>query len=417
MQKYDVIVVGGGAAGLLCAGKIASAGKRVLVVERRERPARKILVTGKGRCNITNNCTHDGFFRAVKTNGKFLYSAFEQFDAQDTMAFFESWGLPLKTERGNRVFPVSERAMDVVDCLLNYTRKSGVKMQQGRVDSLWIENGVLKGVRVDNEKIAGEQVVIATGGLSYPATGSSGDGYDFARQAGHSVTACRASLIPIVCREKWCAEVMGLSLRNVVLRVKMAGKKKPVFEEQGEMLFTHFGISGPLVLSASAHMSKEMTEYQLEIDLKPALTQEQLDDRILRDFSEFLNRDFNNALEKLLPSSLIPVVVQYSGIDPQTKVNQISKEQRQQLVQVIKHLPLTPKSFRPIEEAVITSGGVCVKEINPSTMESKIQPGLFFAGEVLDLDAYTGGYNLQIAFTTGHAAAQGCLQRVCENET
>ena len=403
-MPYDVIVVGGGAAGLLCAATAALRGRKVLVLEKMERPVRKILVTGKGRCNLTNNCTTDELRVAVRTNPRFLYSAFSAFSSQDTINLFEQLGVPLKTERGGRVFPVSDKAMDIADALVGYARKSGADIKQAEITSLWIENGKLQGVFAGKERYAASNIVLATGGKSYPGTGSTGDGYGFAAEAGHEIIAPRASLIPIETKESWCADVMGLALKNVTLTVAQNGKKKPVFNAMGELLFTHFGVSGPLVLSASAHMNDKPEEYGLSIDLKPALSEAELDARILRDFEKYKNKDFRNALADLLPKALIPVIVNNSGIAPEAKVHQITRAERQALIAAIKVLKLTPKKFRPIEEAVITAGGVKISQIDPKTMQSKLLEGLFFAGELLDVDAYTGGYNLQIAFSTGYAA-------------
>ncbi|MFV0400125.1 MAG: NAD(P)/FAD-dependent oxidoreductase [Oscillospiraceae bacterium] len=410
-MAWDVIVIGGGPAGLICAGTAARRGKKVLVAEKMERPARKILVTGKGRCNVTNNCDSDRFFAAVRNGGRFLQSAYSAFSAQDAMALVEGLGVPLKTERGDRVFPVSERAMDIADALVKYAKTGGAVIRRHEIEALWIEEEGLRGVvTADGERLEAGSVVVATGGLSYPGTGSTGDGYRLAEQAGHVLIPARASLIPIETAEPWCKDLMGLSLKNVELRVldENKGKKKPVFREQGEMLFTHFGVSGPLVLSASAHMAGEISRYRLEIDLKPALTPEQLDARLQRDFGENSTRDFSNSLGKLLPSALIPVVAGLSGIPADRKCNQITKEQRRSFAALLGALPLTPKAFRPIEEAVITAGGVKLSEVSPKTMESKLLPGLHFAGEVLDLDAYTGGFNLQIAYSTGYAAGTYC---------
>lgn len=402
----DVIVAGAGAAGLLCAAEAARRGRRVLLLEKMERPGRKLLITGKGRCNLTNNCSRDGFLAAVRTNSRFLYSAYSAFSAQDTMALWEALGVPLKTERGGRVFPVSDRSADVVDALVRHARESGARLEQGKVTGLLLTEAGVAGVRTDRGDIPARSVVVATGGLSYPRTGSTGDGYRLAAQAGHTVVPRRPSLIPVETEESWCRDLMGLSLKNCILTVRRAGAKKPVFSELGEMLFTHFGVSGPLVLSASAHMAGDPGDYRMEIDLKPGLTEQQLDARLLRDFGENRNRDFSNALGELLPRKLIPVAVSLSGIGGGTKVHQITRERRRELAGLLKGLPLTPKAFRPIEEAVVTAGGVAVEEVSPKTMESKRAPGLYFAGEVLDVDAYTGGYNLQIAFSTGFLAAQ-----------
>ena len=402
----QVIVVGGGAAGLMAAYKAANNGHFVTVVEKMERPARKILVTGKGRCNLTNNCDNDTLIANIPKNPRFLYSAFSAFSSKDTMDFFEQQGVPLKTERGNRVFPVSDKAMDIADALVSAAKKQGVKFKQGRVNKLLVEQNTVKGVVLEGgEEIFADAVIIATGGKSYSKTGSTGDGYALAQAVGHTVTDITPSLVPLKIHEGFCSELMGLSLKNVNLSVYENGNKKPVYSEMGEMLFTHFGISGPIVLSASAHMRKMgKKEYAAVIDLKPALDIQTLDSRLQRDFLENSNKDFINSLDKLLPQKLIPVMVRLSKIPPHTKVNQITKQERQNFAQLLKNIRLTVIGFRDIEEAIITSGGISVKEINPATMESKIISNLYFAGEVIDLDAYTGGFNLQIAFSTGNLA-------------
>lgn len=407
-MREQVLVVGGGAAGLLCAGFAARAGCPVTVVERRSRPARKILVTGKGRCNLTNNCTPEEFLQQVHTGGKFLASAIRGWTCQDTMALFEELGVPLKTERGRRVFPESDRALDVADALIRFCQTAGVRFYQGKAEELLLEEGAVTGVRCqEGETLTGAAVVLATGGMSYPATGSDGTGYRLARQAGHTVTPLRASLIGVDCRERFCTDLMGLALKNVTLTLTRAGAKKPLYQELGEMLFTHTGVSGPLVLSASAWMDGPVDRYALAVDLKPGLTPDQLDARLLRDLDQNKNRDLGNTLRLLLPRALVPVLLALCQISPDTKGHQVTKAQRQQLIQTVKALPLTPKALGPIQEAVVTAGGVSLGEVNPKTMASKLAPGLFFAGELLDLDAYTGGYNLQIAFSTGRGAARG----------
>lgn len=404
MKTYDVIIVGGGAAGCVAAGYAAQNGKSVLILERNRRPARKILVTGKGRCNVTNNCEPEEFFRHVRSNPRFLYSALNRFKPASTMELFENLGVPLKTERGRRVFPVSDKAIDIADALQLFIKNKNVEVKQERVKSLVIEEDVLKGVLTEKDEIfRAQKVLISTGGLSYSATGSSGDGYELAKQAGHTVVKTRPSLVGIYTAEN-LSEAAGLSLKNVVLRLYNAKNKKPIYEELGEMLITHEGISGPLVLSASSFMSTDISDYRIELDLKPGLSEEELDSRILRDFSEKKNRCFANSLDELLPRSFIPYVVKKSGIDPELKVNQITKAQRLNLVATIKSFDIKPVELGDIETAVVTAGGVSVKEVDPKTMESKLCPGLYFAGEVLDLDAETGGYNLQIAFATGYAA-------------
>ena len=406
-----IVIVGGGAAGLLAAysaalkyGKSAA----ITVIEKNERPARKLMITGKGRCNVTNNCGVDTLIANVPKNGKFLFSAFSGFDSGDTMRLFESLGVPLKTERGNRVFPVSDKALDIVDALVGAVKKSGVKLVRGAAVKIIASDGAVIGVKTEDGDIyPADSVILATGGMSYPLTGSTGDGYKMARELSHTVTELKPSLVPLTVHEGFCSRLAGLTLKNVTLSVFEEGKKKPVFSELGEMLFTHFGISGPLTLSASAHMGKMgKAAYTAYIDLKPALSEDQLDSRILRDFEGEKNKDFANSLDKLLPKSIIPVIIALSGIEPTLKVNQITREMRAALCKVIKALPLHITGFRPIEEAIITGGGISVKEINPSTMESKLVKGLYFAGEIIDADAYTGGFNLQIAFSTGFAAGK-----------
>lgn len=400
-----VIVVGGGAAGLMAAYKASINGNNVVLLEKNQKIGRKIMITGKGRCNVTNNCDMDTLIKNVAVNGRFLYSAFSLFSSQDTIDFFENAGVSLKTERGNRVFPVSDKASDIVDVLYSAVKKAGVNIINKTVCAIKKEENEFKVLCADGTFYLSDAVVLATGGASYPLTGSTGDGYKFAKALGHTITPLKPSLVPVTVHEGFCTSLAGLSLKNVTLRVFEEEKKKPIFCEMGEMLFTHFGVSGPLVLSASSLMRKlEEKNYKMYIDLKPGLTIEMLDNRIRRDFSENLNKDIINALDKLLPKSLIPVVVKLSSIDPHIKINQITREQRNELINVIKALPLTVTGFRPIEEAIITSGGINVREIDPSTMESKLIKGLYFAGEIIDVDAYTGGFNLQIAFSTGNLA-------------
>ena len=402
----NVAVIGGGAAGLMAAIKAAENGHCVTVFEKMERPCRKVMITGKGRCNVTNNCDNATLINNVTKNAKFLYSAFSQFSSRDTVEFFENAGVPLKTERGNRVFPLSDKSVDIVDALVKKTKQSGVKIINSAAYEIIVDNGAVSGVILKNgEKIPFDAVVLATGGKSYHLTGSTGDGYLMAEKLGHTVTPLTPSLVPLKLHEGFCSALSGLSLKNVTVSLFFADKKKPVFSSLGEMLFTHFGISGPLTLSASAHMRKgEPCDYKVVIDLKPALTNEQLDLRIQRDFSEFSGKIIANSLDKLLPKSLIPIIIKLSGIDSNTRVNQITKQQRAFLVETIKNFTLHPTDFRDIDEAIITSGGISVKEINPATMESKIINNLYFAGEIIDVDAYTGGFNLQIAFSTGALA-------------
>ena len=415
MLNKKVIVVGGGAAGLMASGTLASDGFDVILAERNDRPGRKLMITGKGRCNVTNNCTMiNELVENVPTNGRFLHSAFSAFMPYDTMDFFESRGVELKIERGERVFPASDKAVDIVDALTSFSKDSGARQIKARVNKLIIDNGQVKGVETeDGEKLFGDAVVVATGGVSYPLTGSTGDGYELARQAGHTVIAPKPSLVPLVCHEGFCSDLQGLSLRNVAISVIDSEKYKEVYRDFGEMLFTHFGVSGPLILSASAHL-KDMKprKYEIHIDLKPALSYEQLDARVQRDFLENSNRNFINALDKLLPKKIVPVVVKLCGVKPSLKVNQVTREMRARLVNILKDIRLTVLDLRPVEEGIVTSGGVNVKEINPKTMESKITKGLYFAGEVIDVDAYTGGFNLQIAFSTGYLAAKSIKENL-----
>ena len=405
----DILVIGGGAAGLMAAGTAASRGLRVTVLERNEKLAKKVRITGKGRCNVTNNCGDlQTLIAQVPGNGRFLYSAFSAFMPADTMRFFEQQGVALKTERGSRVFPVSDSAHDIAEALVRFAKLSGVRFETGRASELLVRDGNVCGVTTeDGAEYACERVIVATGGLSYPLTGSTGDGYRLAESVGHTIIEPKPSLVPLVCHEGFCSDLMGLSLRNVTLRAVDTKKNRTVYSELGEMLFTHFGVSGPLVLSASAHMRPmERGRYTLSVDLKPALTPEQLDKRVQRDFSENINRNYINALNGLLPKKLVPVIVRLSGIPASLKTNQITREQRQKLVDLLKDLRLTVTGFRPVDEAIITSGGVKTSEVDPKTMQSKLIGGLYFAGEVLDVDAYTGGYNLQIAFSTGRLAGQ-----------
>ena len=402
----NVVIIGGGAAGLMAAITSADKGNNVTLIEKNAKVGRKLMITGKGRCNVCNNCDIDTLINNIPKNAKFLYSAFSSLPPKDLMEFFESKKVPLKTERGNRVFPVSDKAVDIVDALYNAVTASGAKIINSTAEKLITSENRVIGVKLQNGDILpADSVILATGGMSYPLTGSTGDGYKMAQDLGHTVTELKPSLVPLTIHEGFCTHLSGLSLKNVTLSVFEDGKKKPLFSELGEMLFTHFGISGPLVLSASSHiryMGKK--QYTAFIDLKPALSKEQLDNRILRDFSEEQNKNFANSLDKLLPKSLIPVIIKLSGIPGDLKVNQITKEQRLKLIDIIKSLPLHITGFRPIEEAIITSGGISVKEITPQTMESKLISGLYFAGEIIDVDAYTGGFNLQIAFSTGFTA-------------
>ncbi len=416
-MRTTLLVIGAGAAGLMAAGTAANEGVETLILERNERPARKLMITGKGRCNVTNNCTSlQELISNVPRNGRFLYGAFSRFMPADVIDFFESRGVELKTERGNRVFPVSDNAADIVDALHCYA-KSRARIMHGRAVDLLQADGKVIGVKTeDGNEIYADSVIIATGGLSYPGTGSTGDGYKLAEQAGHKIADLVPSLVPLEIHEGFCSDLMGLSLRNTAIKVEDTESGKTVYTDFGEMLFTHFGVSGPMILSASAHMrNMKSGKYKIYIDLKPALTAEQLDARILRDFSENINRNYINALNSLLPKKLVPVIVKLSKIPLTTKVNQITKEQRQNLVQLLKNMCITVTGFRPVAEAIITSGGVDVSQINPKTMESKLTEGLYFAGEVIDADAYTGGFNLQIAFSTGRLAGISAAEKIKEN--
>lgn len=404
MDNKTVIVVGGGPAGLMACTVLEKRVKKVILIEKNNILGKKLRITGKGRCNITNAAPIDEFILNVPTNGKFLYSAFYSFTNDDVVKMFEDWGVKTKVERGGRIFPQSDSAKEVADAMKNNALKPNVKWIKAEAEGIVIENGKVCGVRTKNGIIEGDSVILATGGMSYPGTGSDGKGYKISGEAGHTIIEPKPSLIPIVTKEKWVADVMGLSLKNVKLTVLRKGKKE-IYDDFGEMLFTHFGISGPIALSASAHMRNIGKEdYLLKIDLKPALDREQLDKRICRDFEKYIRKQLLNALDDLLPKALIPVVIELSGIDAHKPVNSITKEERLCLGEIIKNLPLTAKGFRPIDEAIITSGGIKVSEINPSTMESKLVEGLFFAGEIIDVDAYTGGFNLQIAFSTGYLA-------------
>ncbi len=396
------IVVGGGPAGMMAAIAAAEQGKQVILLEKNEKLGRKLAITGKGRCNITNACEIQELFENVPANSSFLYSAFYGFSNADTVSFFEENGVPTKVERGGRVFPVSDKAYDVVDALLLRLRKAGVRIVRDKVMEIIAENGEVTGVRGEKKLYPCDGVVLATGGMSYAQTGSTGDGYRFAKELGHSVTDIYPSLIPIITVENTAA-LQGLSLKNAALTVKDT-KGKTVYRDFGELLFTHFGLSGPMILSASGHLGNDPKGHRLIIDLKPALDTEKLDERVRRDFGENINRDFVNSLGALLPSKLIGYVVERSGIPPHTKVNSITRNQRRVLVELIKNLDFTAAGYRPINEAIITRGGVSVKEIDPSTMGSRFVKGLFFAGELIDVSAYTGGFNLQIAFSTGRLA-------------
>ncbi len=398
-----IIIIGAGASGLIAGAVSAAQGNDVTIIEKNARPARKVMITGKGRCNVTNACFElDELISNVPTNPRFLYSAFSSFMPYDTIALLEEMGCPTKIERGNRVFPVSDKAVDVVDALVKYAETGGAKIIQGTAKSFEVENGIIQSVILgDDTRIEGDRFAVCTGGASYSSTGSTGDGYALAESVGHHIVDIRPSLISLVASNGFISRLQGLSLRNIA--VHLYNGEKEIYSDFGEMLFTHYGVSGPVILSASAHINNpDKKDYKLVIDLKPALDIKTLDQRIQRDFAENMNKDFMNSLSKLLPNKLIPVVVKLSGIEPSTKVNQITREQRQALVHLLKNFTVNITDFRPMNEAIITSGGVDTKEIEPKTMRSKLVPNLYFAGEVIDVDAYTGGFNLQIAFSTGY---------------
>ena len=399
-MNYDVIVVGGGPAGMFAAITAARRNKRVLLLERNDRLGKKLLITGKGRCNVTNDCEAEEILKNVPRNGRFLYSSMAACPPERVKAFFEDAGCALKTERGNRVFPVTDRSQSVLDALQRELRRSGATVLTGRVTDILTENGAVAGVAAGKDVYHAGTVLLATGGLSYPTTGSTGDGYELARRLGHTVTATEGSLVPLEAGPD-CAEMQGLSLRNVSVKL-MNGKNKVLFSDFGELLFTHFGVSGPTVLSASAHLKGEGCK--LLIDLKPALDEGKLNERILRDLQMYKNRSMENALTDLLPRSMIPVVLKRLEIDPSLQANSLNKQQRRAMVELLKAFPVEIFGKRPVAEAIITSGGIKIGEIDPKTMESKLVPGLYFAGEIIDCDAYTGGFNLQIAWATAYAA-------------
>ncbi|MGN0272198.1 MAG: NAD(P)/FAD-dependent oxidoreductase [Lachnospiraceae bacterium] len=408
----NVIVIGGGAAGMFAALGAAEAGHRVTILEQNEKLGKKIYITGKGRCNLTNACDTEEIFAHVPRNAKFLYSAIYTYDNFRVMDFFEANGMPIKTERGNRVFPVSDHSSDVISTLQKALEKAGVEvLLHTKVTEILSKDGKIAGVRLKNgEKRTADAIILATGGKSYSSTGSTGDGFVFAEQLGHKIEEPVPSLVPMTVLEDYCMQMQGLSLRNVQATIREGGKV--IFEEFGEMLFTHFGVSGPLMLSASSVVNDRLRKKNLSltIDLKPALSEEQLDARILRDFEENKNRQFKNSVKGLLPAKMIPVVISLSGIDPEKKINGITKQERKKLVECIKAFPLTLTGLRGFNEAIITRGGVSVKQVDPSTMESKLVKGLYFAGEILDVDAYTGGFNLQIAWSTGYLAGSSIAE-------
>ena len=410
----NVIVIGGGPAGMMAAIAAAEYGNNVTIIEKNSDFGKKLLITGKGRCNITSSLYMSEFIKNTPGNGQFLYSAFQNYTNTDIIDFLKNQGLEVKEERGNRIFPVTDKSIDVLNCFKSKINELKIKkLFNTRVQKILVQNGEVLGVRTEKEIIQTDKIILATGGKSYPLTGSTGDGYLIAKNIGHKVTEIRPSLVPLVIYEKnECKEMQGLSLRNVGIKIIDESKNKLIYEDFGEMIFTHFGISGPTILSGSAHLVRykeidnlmKEQKIKLQIDLKPALTEEQLDERILRDFKEFKNKQFKHALDKLLPQKMIPIVIKKTKINEEKRVNEITKEERRNLVKVLKKFELTIKDFRPVEEAIITSGGINIKEINPKTMESKLVKGLYFAGEIIDVDSYTGGFNLQIAYSTGYTA-------------
>ncbi len=413
-QENKVAVIGGGAAGLVAAIFAARAGASVTVFERNDRPGRKLRITGKGRCNLTNACDINTFLTNVPRNPKFLYAALNRLSPSDAMELFEELGVPLKVERGRRVFPVSDRAQDIVDALVGECRKLHIRFEKRRISSVETENGQVVSLSDGRESFSCSAVILCTGGASYPATGSQGDGYEIARSLGHTVTDIKPSLVPLVAGGV-CGECQGLSLKNIGFKIVKKGSGETVFEDFGELMFAHFGLTGPLVLSASAHIPDLAPDkYIAQINLKPALDRQTLDARLVSDFTKYANRDFANALSDLLPQKLIAPIVRLSGIGATKKVNSVTKAERNALCELLQCLPVPLIRFRPIDEAIITRGGVDVRQVNPKTMESKLVHGLFFAGELLDIDAYTGGYNLQIAFSTGALAGENAAYGVQE---
>ena len=408
-MKYDVIVIGGGPAGMFAAITAADCGRKVLLLERNDRLGKKLLITGKGRCNVTNDCSAQEILQNTPRNGRFLYSAMTAFPPEKVKAFFEERGCPLKTERGNRVFPVSDKALSILDALQDQLRRSGVTVRTGRVKRILTENGAVSGVETQNEKIGASAVILATGGASYPTTGSTGDGYAMASALGHTIVPAEGSLVPLETAGHDAQDMQGLSLRNCGVKLLNA-KGKPLYKDFGELLFTHFGVSGPTVLSASCHLKGEGC--RLVIDLKPALEENKLDERIQRDLELYKNRSMENALTDLLPRSMIPVVLRRLEIDPSMQANSLTRQKRRAMVELLKGFSLEITGKRPVTEAIITSGGVKVSEIDPKTMESKLVPGLHFAGEIIDCDAYTGGFNLQIAWATAYAAGMSAGEQV-----
>ena len=408
MMHYDGIVIGGGPAGLFAAMTAAQKGQRVLLLERNDRLGKKLLITGKGRCNVTNDCAADEVLKNVPRNGRFLFSAMNAFPPEKIMDFFATNGCPLKTERGNRVFPVSDRSQSVLEALQRAARAAGVEIRTDRVREILVADEKVSAVRADKATYGCQWVILATGGLSYPTTGSTGDGYAMAERLGHTIIPCEGSLVPLETMGSDALDMQGLSLRNVDVKL-LDAKGKKLFTDFGELLFTHFGVSGPTVLSASAHLKGEGC--RIVIDLKPALDEGKLDSRILRDLEMYKNRSMENALTDLLPRSMIPVVLRRLQIDPNMQANSLTKQQRRSLVELLKAFSFTVTGKRPVAEAIITSGGVKVSEIDPKTMQSKKVSGLYFAGEIIDCDAYTGGFNLQIAWATAYAAGCAVAQR------
>ena len=409
-----VIVIGGGPAGMMSAIASAENGNKVILIEKMQSLGRKLLITGKGRCNITSSLSMDEFIKNTPGNGMFLYSVYKNYTNTDIIDFLKRQGLEVKEERGNRIFPITDKSQDVLKCFTKRLKELNVEiLLNQKVSEILVKDENVIGVKLQDKIINADKIILATGGKSYPLTGSTGDGYKMAEKLGHTVTKIKPSLVPLETFEKdTCKEMQGLSLRNVEIKLKDIEKNKIIYEDFGEMLFTHFGVSGPTILSSSAHLVKyknidellKNKKIKLSIDLKPALSEEKLDERILRDFNEIKNKQFKNSLDKLLPQKLINIIIEKSGINPQKQVNEIKKEERRNLVKLLKNFEVTIKGFRPIDEAIITSGGINIKEINPKTMESKIVNGLYFAGEIIDVDSYTGGFNLQIAYSTGYTA-------------
>ena len=410
--NHKVLVVGGGAAGMMAAGMAAKAGAKVVLFEKNDRLGKKLAITGKGRCNVANNCSCDDVLKNVPRNSRFLFSALNGFTPADVMQFFRSMGCELKVERGNRVFPVTDQSASVISALQRFLREQKVEIRQEKVRSLLVRNGKIAGVQTETGPCYARCVILCTGGCSYPLTGSTGDGYRMAKEVGHSIQEPRGSLVPLEEDGDWCARMQGLSLRNVTVKL-VNQKNKTVFEDFGELLFTHFGLSGPTILSASAHMNTKDL-YRICIDLKPALDEKKLDQRFLRDFEQYQNRNIENALQDLYPRTLIPIMVERAEIAPETQANSVTKQQRRKLLELTKRFEVKIAGLRPVEEAIITSGGIKVKEVDPKTMESKLVPGLYFAGELLDVDAYTGGFNLQIAFSTGALAGRSAAGQALE---